>query len=153
MKIDRRGEVAGDGQLAHEPLAGLVPKFGRIGDGLVVDDDEQVIIRDIAIGAILDPIAARIGAEQDQLEDATRLACGGELGFHRILKFVEQDAGDALQLAALDGGQMIEIGAHGHGRLSPAPASASNARLPRRFQRASALSSSRALAARSSSAP
>ena len=85
----------------------------QIGEGLGVDDDEQIIVGDIAAGAILDPIAARVGAEQDQLEDAAALALVGELGFDGILKFIEQDAGDPFQLAALGGGKMIEAGAPG----------------------------------------
>src|SRR3546814_4676852 len=77
-------------------------------------DLEKVIVGDVAAGAILDPIAARVGAEQDQLEDAAALAFVGELGFDGILKFIEQDAGDPFQFAALGGGKMIEIGPHRH---------------------------------------
>jgi len=61
----------------------------QIGEGLGVDDDEQIIVGDIAAGAILDPIAARVGAEQDQLEDAAALALVGELGFDGILKLAQ----------------------------------------------------------------
>src|SRR3546814_17692835 len=81
---------------------------------LGVDDDEKVIVGDVAAGAILDPIAARVGAEQDQLEAAAALAFVGELGFDGLLKFIEQDAGDPFQFAALGGGKMIEIGPPPH---------------------------------------
>jgi len=118
-EIDRCGEVASDGQLAHKMIVGARPPCLQIGEGVAVDDDEQVIVGDIAAGAILHPIAARVGAEQDQLEDAATLALVGELGFDGILKFIEQDAGDPFQLAALDGGKMIEAGAH-HAGLAPA---------------------------------
>src|SRR3546814_2531703 len=61
--------MAGDGQLAHQMIVGDRPPCLQIGEGLGVDDDEKVIVGDVAAGAILDPIAARVGAEQDQLED------------------------------------------------------------------------------------
>ena len=99
----------------------------QIGEGVGVHDDEQIIVGDIAAGAILDPIAARVGAEQDQLEDAAALALVGELGFDGILKFIEQDAGDPFQLAALGGGEMIEIGPHRHPIVAGVIASAGSA--------------------------
>src|SRR3546814_8971465 len=75
--------MAGDGQLAHQMIVGDRPPCLQIGEGLGVDDDEKVIVGDVAAGAILDPIAARVGAEQDQLEDAAALAFVGALGFDR----------------------------------------------------------------------
>lgn len=113
-EIDGCGEVPGDGQLAHQMIVGDRPPCLQIGEGVGVDDDEQVIIGNVTAGAILDPIAACVGAEQDQLEDAAALALVRELGFDGILKFIEQDAGDPFQLAALDGGQMVEAGPHRH---------------------------------------
>src|SRR3546814_3425893 len=91
------------------------------------DLDGKVIVGDLAAGAILDPIAARVGAEQDQLEDAAALAFVGELGFDGILKFNEQDAGDPFQFAALGGGKMIEIGPHRHPIVAGVIASAGSA--------------------------
>src|SRR3546814_19173228 len=85
-----------------------------MGEWRGVDDDEKGKGGDGAAGAILDPIAARVGAEQDQLEHAAALAFVGELGFDGILKFIEQDAGDPFQFAALGGGKMTEIGPHRH---------------------------------------
>jgi len=40
--------------------------------------------------------------------DLAKIAAWGRLG-----QFIEQDAGDPFQLAALGGGKMIEAGAHG----------------------------------------
>src|SRR3546814_12714046 len=101
--------------------------FLSVGEVLGVDEHEKVIVGDVAAGAILDPIAARVGAEQDQLEDAAALAFVGELGFDGILKFIEQDAGDPFQFAALGGGKMIEIGPHRHPIVAGVIASAGSA--------------------------
>src|SRR3546814_16759274 len=61
------------------------------------------------------------------LEDAAALAFVGELGFDGILKFIEQDAGDPFQFAALGGGKMIEIGPHRHPIVAGVIASAGSA--------------------------
>ncbi len=56
-------------------------------------------------------IAARIAAEQDNLENARAFARAGRI-FRRRTKFVEDDFDDALKLALLRGGKMIDVGAH-----------------------------------------
>ena len=56
---DRRREPLGDAIFAQENILGLVPVIDRIGEPLVVDDDEDVVIRIIAALGIGDPVAAR----------------------------------------------------------------------------------------------
>jgi len=107
-EVDRRCQVLCDGQLLQKPFSGLFPGFMLLRKAVVVHDDEHVIIGAIAALVILDPIAARIGAEQDQLEDATALSLLGELGFQGILELIEQDSGDPFQLAPLAAGEAIE---------------------------------------------
>src|SRR4051812_41564312 len=80
----------------------------------MVDDDEEVKVGLITLGGmrLIDPAAARIAAVEDDLED-TRLLLpvrGGNRG--GIAKFLEEDLHDALQLALLGRGQMIEVGTH-----------------------------------------
>jgi len=107
-EVDRRRQMSGDGQFAHEALAGLLPGFMLIGKPLGVDDDEEIIIGAVAALAVLDPIPARIGAEEDQLEDSALPVLVGEPGLLRIFEFIEDDAGDPFQLAALVVRQMGE---------------------------------------------
>lgn len=107
-EVDRGCQVLCDGQLLQEPFGGLFPGFMLFRKAVVVDDDEHVIVGAVTAFVILDPIAARIGAEQNQLEDAAAFALHGELGFEGVVKFIEQDRGDPFQLAALPVGQMGE---------------------------------------------
>lgn len=100
-EVDGGGELASNGQLLQEALARLFPGLVLLGKSFLVDDDEKVIVGEIAALAVFGPIAARIGAEQDQLEDTAALALVGEFGFYRLLEFPEQDLRHTLQLAAL----------------------------------------------------
>lgn len=65
---DRCPELAPGCQLLEQPLLRLRPEFRHVGELLAVDDDQQVIVRKVAADRILDPVAARVTAEQDDLE-------------------------------------------------------------------------------------
>jgi hypothetical protein len=59
-EIDRRAQRPGYRQFAVEPVLGGRPEFDAIGELLVVDDDQQVEVRLIALGGVrlVDPAAA-----------------------------------------------------------------------------------------------
>src|SRR3546814_3712200 len=63
-----RAEIAARCKLLEQPLIGLGPEFRHIGELLAVDDDKQVEVREVASDRVLDPVAARVAAEQDDLE-------------------------------------------------------------------------------------
>ncbi|GGJ41436.1 hypothetical protein GCM10011393_09500 [Sphingopyxis bauzanensis] len=48
-----------DLRIAQNLILGDIPIFGNIGEIGVADDDQQIIIRLIAILGLVDPIAAR----------------------------------------------------------------------------------------------
>src|SRR3546814_20410135 len=62
-----------------------------------------------------------------RISDWSSDVCSSDLGFDGILKFIEQDAGDPFQFAALGGGKMIEIGPHRHPIVAGVIASAGSA--------------------------
>src|SRR5690606_2071048 len=67
-------------KFGQKPLLHVLPEL-EVGQVLVVHDDQQVEVREVAPHRIMDPVAARVAAEQDDLEDATVLqtvgaACG-----------------------------------------------------------------------------
>jgi hypothetical protein len=82
----------------EEPILGLGPDL-RIGQGLVVHDDEDIVVGKIAGGAILDRVAAGLRAEQDHLQDLAARLLGRELGRLPALEAAEEERQDALQLA------------------------------------------------------
>lgn len=98
----------------NEPVLGFLPVSHPVSQALVVDDDEEVIVRLIALGGMrfVDPIAARIGAVEDDPEDASLLfpVLGRERA--RFLEFLEQYLDDPFKFALLGRGQMIDVGAH-----------------------------------------
>src|SRR3546814_13768775 len=63
-----RAEIAARCKLLEQPLIGLGPEFRHIGELLAVDDDKQVEVREVASDRVLDPVAARVAAEQGDLE-------------------------------------------------------------------------------------
>ena len=111
-EVDRRRNPLRNRHLAKEMIVSLSPIFERIGQAIVVDDDENIIVREIAADRVFDPVAARIGTVKDDLEDTPLLLpfLRGEAG--RILEFGEQDLDDPFEIAAFPVGQMIEAGFH-----------------------------------------
>jgi hypothetical protein len=95
-------------------LLGFRPEFGDVGQLLAVDDDQQVIIGEIAPDRILDPIAARVAAEQYDLEQlaAAKLWHGapGDREGEPLAHAIDHER----QLMPLLG-EMVKIALHGAG--------------------------------------
>jgi len=67
----------------------------------VIDHDQYVIVREIAPDRILDPVASRVTAKQDDLEDMAIAIAGLGPEQDRIGKAVTNDLDDMRKLAAL----------------------------------------------------
>jgi hypothetical protein len=103
---------------ADQPVLALGPIRRAVRHLLLADDDQDVVVGFVLVRRQrrIDPVAARIAAEENDLENARALALsGGMLG--RGAEFVEDDLDDAFKLALLGRGKMIEIGAHIHENL------------------------------------
>src|SRR3546814_11229472 len=86
---------------------------GAIGHLLLADNDEDVVVGLVLVRRQrgIDPIAARVTAEQDDLQDTRAIAAPSRI-LRRMTEFIKDDFDDALKLAPLRAGQMIEVGAH-----------------------------------------
>src|SRR3546814_4509249 len=89
-----------------------VPIFGNIGEVGVTDDDQQIKIGLIAVLRIIDPVAATITAEQDDLLDLAVLLPRLRRARGRNGKFVHQTPRRARQFFLLRRGQMVDIISH-----------------------------------------
>src|SRR3546814_17692852 len=96
--------------------------FRSLGQPLVVDDDQEIEVRAIALGGVrfVDPAAARITAIQDDLVDPALLLPGHGAECECILEFLEDDLLHALELALLVRRELIEIGFHSFSSCNPA---------------------------------
>ena len=113
-EVDRRANRPGNAVLAHQPVIDLGPALHPVGQALVVDDDEQVIIRLVAFGGVrlVDPVPTRVAAVENDLED-TALLLPFVLGQRKgVLELLEDQLDHAFQFALLVGRQMVEIAAH-----------------------------------------
>src|SRR3546814_729601 len=119
-EVDRRGQGLVDRQLANEPVVQLEPKIDLLGQSLVVDDDEQIEVRPIALGGVrlIDPAATRIAAIEDDLVDPALLLPAHRAERERVLKLFEDDLLHAFKFALLVRWKMIEVGFHAGGTLS-----------------------------------
>ncbi|MNV21537.1 hypothetical protein D3C71_1124750 [compost metagenome] len=54
--------------VAQDRVLRVPPVVGDVGQLLMADDDQQVEIRQVAVLRLIDPVGARIGAEQDDLQ-------------------------------------------------------------------------------------
>jgi hypothetical protein len=113
-EIDRSLERLGHAIFAHQPVIELRPVFDPVDQPLVVDDNEQVVVRLIALGGmrLIDPGTARVAAVEDHLEDAP-----GFLPFvpgerEGIVELFEDQLHHAFQLALLLWRQVIKVGLH-----------------------------------------
>jgi hypothetical protein len=103
----RRRQLLGDAIIAEEPVLGLVPVIDQIGQPLVVDDDEDVVIRIIAANRIGDPVAARIASVEDDLENAALLLPLLRRKRSRVLELGEEDFDDAREVLLLAARKMV----------------------------------------------
>ena len=55
--------------IAQDLVLSDIPIFRNIGEIGVADDDQQIIVRLIAVLRLVDPVTARIAAEQDDILD------------------------------------------------------------------------------------
>ena len=58
-----RSHMMGDRQFLHKAFARFLPGFILIGKMTVIYDHQEIVIRQIATFAVLDPVAARVGTE------------------------------------------------------------------------------------------
>src|SRR3546814_1537773 len=105
-------DLTGDGRVARDPVLGDIPVVGDVGEILVADDDQQIEVVLIAGLGLVHPVIAGVGAEQYYLVylAAPLVRLGGPPD--RRLELVDEDLPDALELALLLFGQMVEIVAH-----------------------------------------
>src|SRR3546814_2424005 len=88
-----------DRSIAQDLVLGDVPIFGNIGEVGVADDDQQIKIGLIAVLRIIDPVAANITAEQDDLLDLAVLLPRLRRARGRNGKFVHQNPRRARQFS------------------------------------------------------
>lgn len=96
------------GVVSQQVIIGLGPVILCVGELLVIDDDEQVIVGDVAADGIIDPVAPRVRAKQGDLEDASLPLERLGTQLDRVFKLLEQDLLDQRQLRALGIRQMIK---------------------------------------------
>lgn len=92
-EVNRGLERASDAIAANKPVIELRPIFYAIGQPLVVDDDQQIIVRLISLSRarLVDPAAARIAPKEDDLEYAPRLLPGMVRERKGMLEFLESN--------------------------------------------------------------
>src|SRR5690606_31013238 len=97
-----------------QAIVGRVPVGGEVGQILVIDDDQEIIVAHIALGGVglVHPAAAGVGSEQDDLEDPAGLLALGGRELQGILELGEQDLDHAGKLALLSLRQMVQILLH-----------------------------------------
>jgi len=113
-EIDRGPDRSGNAVFAHQPLVEPGPVFDPVGEPLVVDHDQQVIVGLVALGGVrfVDPAAARIRAVEHDLENAAGLlpfVAGERKGVTELFK---DDCDHPLELALLAGRKVVKLGAH-----------------------------------------
>src|SRR3546814_15462084 len=74
-KIDRGFDGSGDAVLAHQPVIDLGPVFDAVGEPLVIDHDQQIIVGLVALCGmrLIDPTASRLPALKHAHENAPAL--------------------------------------------------------------------------------
>ena len=127
-QADRCAEIASVGQLAKQFLLGPGPEFGNVSQLLAVNHHEQIIVGEIAADRILDPVAARIAAEQDDLEQAAATQPRHGPAPDRERKTLAQAIDDKGKLVLLCIGEMVDAGLHA--TLKFASRGSKNKRIP-----------------------
>ena len=76
---DKAHRRADQGLARHQLVLGVMPELA-VGQILMIDNDQQIEIREVASDRIMDPIAARIRSVEDDLEDLAVLQPLGPTG-------------------------------------------------------------------------
>lgn len=113
-EIDRGPDTC----LPHDAVFGAVPVGGEVNHALLVDDDKQVIVAEVALCGVglVYPSAASIGSEQDDLEDPALLLLRGRSARHGVGELLEQDFRHAGEFALLAMREVVEVRSH-HGHI------------------------------------
>src|SRR5437870_10599740 len=111
-QADGRAQALAGRKLVEQLLLGARPELGNVGQLFAIDDDQQVIIREIAPDRVLDPVAARVAAKQDDLEQLAAAQPRHSAAGNREGKAVPEALDHERQLAPLGIGQMIKIAVH-----------------------------------------
>src|SRR3546814_10500905 len=114
-EVDRRPQRLLDGVGADQPFLGLRPIGGAIGQFLLADDHEDIVITLVLVRRQrrIDPITPRKATEQHDLQDSRALSAPGRI-LGRLPELVEQYLDDALKLALFGGRKMIDIRSEEH---------------------------------------
>ena len=106
-EIGWRRKLARDVVVPHQMVFSLGPVLQGFGELFVVYDHEKIVVRGIAADWIVHPIAPRMRAEQDHLQNPPLLSMRGVLAHEGVLKLGEQDFYDARKLAPLGLREMV----------------------------------------------
>jgi len=109
--VRRRRQGVGDVERLLKVGLGVHPVVGDVGEVVVVDHDQQVIVRLVAADGIVDPVAPRVAAEEDHLQDPA-LETAGRLALDDVLELPEQHLENKGKLGALAFGKMVEARLH-----------------------------------------
>jgi hypothetical protein len=99
---------------AQDQWPALAQLAGTIGEPLVADDDENVIVRAVSAVRIVDPAATRMAAVEDDLEDADRALPLGAATFQRALRLPKDDPHDAFEITLDRRRKVVEGGVGSH---------------------------------------
>ena len=77
--------------IAQDPVLGDVPVIGDIGQVFVADDDQQIEVGLVAVLRLIDPVVARIAAEQDDLVDLAVALVRLGRARDRLVELLQQD--------------------------------------------------------------
>ncbi|MNX56462.1 hypothetical protein D3C86_872560 [compost metagenome] len=118
-----------DGGIAQDLILGVPPVVGDVGHLRIVDHDQQIKIRQVAVLRLIDPVAPRIGTEENDLQHhpaappLLRTAPAAVLG---RLEPGQQSVAHALKLALLPLRKMMQIRPHLLSLTENAPAASAN---------------------------
>ncbi|WP_295234093.1 hypothetical protein [Brevundimonas vesicularis] len=113
--MDDQIDGSPDGRVTKDLVLGIPPVVGDVRQLLVVDHDQEVEVREIAILWFVHPVRSCVGPEQDDLEDlaaASPTRVGAAAACPGRLESGKQDVANALKFTLLTLRQMFQIGPH-----------------------------------------
>src|SRR5579872_1939012 len=96
---DGRPQPLAFGELGKQPVLSLGPELRPVGQIFMADDNQQVEVGIIATYRIIDPVAAGIASEQDDLEDLAVAEALHGAARDRFSKTLANQLDDVLKLA------------------------------------------------------